>query len=154
MFSKVAESAQKMTFFYVGIMIVLASVVAQRILLVYAELAYHNCKCHWMERIESHAVCILFVLCMDFVHVHTCFLSLPHPFMRWCSLQVRCKSYFCLVVPVWSCSVSHETHETETLCGTLISSGAHGRLSMVVRGSSTLAPLHHHRPMLKYVPEP
>ena len=46
MFSKVAESAQKMTFFYVGIMIVLASVVAQRILLVYAELAYHNCKCH------------------------------------------------------------------------------------------------------------
>jgi hypothetical protein len=45
MFSKVAESAQKMTFFYVGIMIVLASVVAQCILLVYAELAYHNCKC-------------------------------------------------------------------------------------------------------------
>ena len=72
MFSKVAESAQKMTFFYVGIMIVLASVVAQCILLlVYAELAYHS-----MERIESHAVCISFVLCIDFVHVHTCFFVL------------------------------------------------------------------------------
>lgn len=51
-----------MTFFYVGIMIVLASVVAQCILLVYAELAYHNCKRHSVERIESHAICLHFVL--------------------------------------------------------------------------------------------
>lgn len=98
-------------------MIVLASVVAQCILLVYGGLAYHNCKCHTGK--NKNLMLSAFRL---FLHgIRSCshmFLSLPHPFMRWLFLTSEMQIIY--LFGTWFCSVSHGTHESEILCGTLI----------------------------------
>lgn len=78
------------------------------------------------------------------------FWSLPHPFMRCCSLQVGCKPCFCLVPVSRSCSASHET---ETWCVVVVlwyRQGhmvccqwvvVHGRLVVVFYSSTTTSAL-------------